>query len=207
MMGVIGKKEKMSNIWDKEGKFIPVTIIKILPCVIMSKKNIEEHGYSALVLAAGDIKERKLKRPVAGQFRKNELPPKRYIKEFRVNEEELDNFKIKEEINVTLFSEGDKVKVQGISKGKGFAGIIKRWGASGGPASHGSMFHRQPGSIGQSTYPGRVHKGKKMPGHMGCNKVTIKNLEVVKLEEESNLLYVKGGIPGARGSLVYVYKQ
>jgi large subunit ribosomal protein L3 len=206
MVGVIGKKKEMMSLWDKEGRFIPVTLVEVFPCIVVRKKSIASDGYNALLLGGGEVKEKRLKRPVLYQFKKFNLPPKKYLKEFRVKEEELDNYKIGEEIGITYFQEGDKVKVQGKSKGKGFAGIIKRWGAHGGPASHGSMVHRQVGSVGQSTSPGRVYKGKKMPGHLGCDTVTIKNLEIVKLEKDSNLLYLKGSIPGRRDSLVYIYK-
>jgi len=203
--GLIGKKIGISQIFDKEGNVIPITVIKAGPCTVIQKKNKERDGYEALQLSL--IEEKEVKHPIKpqlGHFKKAGVPPTKVLKEIRFEE----GVEIKEgdQILVDIFQEGEKVHIVGTSKGKGFAGVIKRWGMKGGKASHGSMFHRSPGSIGASAYPSRVVKGKKLPGHMGHKKVTIKNLEVIQTDKENNILVVKGAVPGANGEYLLVKK-
>ncbi|NIM89329.1 MAG: 50S ribosomal protein L3 [Candidatus Aminicenantes bacterium] len=203
--GLIGRKIGMSQTFDQQGNVIPLTVIKAGPCTVIQKKTEEKDGYS--VLQIGLVEEKGVKqpiKPVQGHFKKAGVPPVKILREFRFAQEA----KIKEgdQILVDIFHEGEKVHVTGTSKGKGFASVIKRWGFRGGKASHGSMFHRAPGSIGASAFPSRVVKGKKLPGHMGDNKTTIRNLTVVQADTESNLLVVKGSVPGARNGLVLVRK-
>lgn len=201
--GLIGKKIGMSQIFDEKGNVVPLTVIKAGPCTVIQKKIEEKDGYSALQL--GLVEEKGVKhqtKPVQGHFKKAGVPPVKILREFRFSIGE----KIKEgdQILVDIFQEGEKVHITGTSKGKGFASVIKRWGFRGGKTSHGSMFHRAPGSIGASAFPSRVVKGKKLPGHMGHGKTTVKNLIVVQADKENNLLIVKGSIPGARNGYLLV---
>jgi len=203
--GLIGKKIGMSQTFDQEGNIVPLTIIKLGPCTVIQKKTEEKDGYFALQL--GLVEEKGVKqpiKPVQGHFKKAGVPPLRILREFRFQK----GAEIKEgdQILVDIFQQGEKVHITGVSKGKGFASIIKRWGFRGGKASHGSMFHRAPGSIGASAFPSRVVKGKKLPGHMGHEKATVRNLTVVQADTENNLLIVKGGVPGARNGYVLVKK-
>ena len=203
--GLIGKKIGMSQTFDQQGNVIPLTVIKAGPCTVIQKKTEEKDGYS--VLQIGLVEEKGVKqpiKPVQGHFKKAGVPPVKILREFRFAREA--EIKEGDQILVDIFHEGEKVHVTGTSKGKGFASVIKRWGFRGGKASHGSMFHRAPGSIGASAFPSRVVKGKKMPGHMGDNKTTIRNLTVVQTDRESNLLIVKGSVPGARNGYVLVRK-
>jgi len=200
---ILGKKIGMTQIFDENGLVIPVTVIQAGPCAVVQKKTYENDGYKAIKLGFEDIPERKLNRPEKGLFAKIKVSPKRYLKEFRT--ENIDKYEVGQDIKVTdMFSAGDRVDVSGISKGKGFQGTIRRFGQSGGPESHGSMYHRRVGSMGAGTDPGRVFKGKKMPGHMGAEKVTVQNLDVVKVDGERNLLLVKGAVPRPKGGLVVV---
>lgn len=201
MKMIIGRKVGMTQIF-KDNKAIPVTIIKAGPCVVVQKKTVETDGYNALQLGFEEIPERKVNKPLLGHFKKFGVKPFRILKEFRV--ENVDEFEIGQEINVSMFKEGDVVDVTGWSKGRGFAGAMKRWGFRGGPKSHGSKFHRQLGSVGQHTEPAKIWKGKKMPGRYGNERVTIRNLEVVEVDTENNLLVVRGGVPGARGGLLLI---
>ncbi len=203
--GLIGKKIGMTQIFDENGNVAPVTLIKVGPCTVIQKKTKEKDGYSAIQM--GFLEEKSIKKPtkpVMGHFSKSGIPPVRILREFRFAEKA----KVKEgdQFFVDIFQEGEKVYIIGASKGKGFAGVVKRWGFHGGKRTHGSMFHRKAGSIGASAYPSRVVKGKKMPGQMGNKRVTIKNLTVIQADKENNLLVVKGAIPGARGGYLLIKK-
>lgn len=203
--GLIGKKIGMSQSFDKEGNVIPITVIKVGPCTVIQKKTTEKDGYAALQL--GLIEEKgvkKAKKPELGHFKKAGLPPTRVLKEVKFDEKT--DIKEGDQFFADLFQEGEKVHVVGMSKGKGFAGGVKRHGYRGGKASHGSMFHRAPGSIGASSFPSRVTKGKRMPGHMGHQRVTERNLTVIQANKENNLLLVKGAVPGAKGGYLLVKK-
>lgn len=203
--GLIGKKVGMTQTFDQQGNVIPVTIIKVGPCTVIQKKTREKDGYMALQLClVEDKKKKKPNKPLTGHYSKSGLPPARISREFRFAEKE--EVKEGDQFFVDIFQAGEKVDVVGTSKGKGFAGVMKRWGYHGGKASHGSMFHRAPGSIGASAFPSRVFKGKKLPGHMGNRRITAKNLIVVEADKENNLLAVKGAVPGARGGYVLVKK-
>jgi len=199
---LIGRKLGMTRIFDDEGKSIPVTVIKASPCFILDRRTEERDGYTAYITGFGEKKERRVKKPVLGLCKKAGVPPVEVIREFRV--EDTTTFDIGEKIPVSVLQKGDKVGVVGWSKGKGFQGVVKRWGFSGGPASHGSRFGRLPGSAGAGTYPGRVTKGKKFPGRMGNDRITAKNLEVIKLDAEKGLVVVKGAVPGFRTGLVLI---
>ncbi len=204
-LGLIGKKLGMTQIFKPNGEAVPVTVIEAGPCVVVSKRTKEKEGYTALQLGFGYIKPHKVNKPMKGIFKKAGVEPKRYLREFRVDN--VDKFEIGQEIKVDIFEEGERVDITGISKGKGFAGGMKRHGFSGGPASHGSAFHRYGSSLGAHTEPGHVFKGKRMAGHMGNVRVTVRNLEVVKIYPEKNLLLVKGGVPGSRNSIVLIKKS
>jgi len=203
--GLIGKKIGMTQSFDEEGNASPVTIIKAGPCTVIQKKINEKDGYTVLQL--GFIEEkglRKPSKPLVGHYVKSGIPPVKILREFQfaINEEVKEG----DQFFVDIFQAGDKVHVVGMSKGKGFAGVVKRWGFHGGKATHGSMFHRRPGSVGASAYPSRVVKGKKLPGHMGNERVTIKNLTVIQADKENNLLVVKGAVPGANGGYLLIKK-
>jgi large subunit ribosomal protein L3 len=204
--GLIGQKLGMTQIYDKDGNVIPVTIIKVGPCAVIQKKSKDKDGYEAVQL--GFLEEKPLKRPnrpTQGHFKKSGLPPCRIIREFRFSPEA--EIKEGDKFYVDIFKEGEKVHITGTTKGKGFQGVVKRWGFAGGPASHGSMFHRRPGSIGASSFPSHVWKGMRMGGHMGQDKLTVRNLVVVKVDRENNLLLVKGAVPGPKGGYVLVRKN
>lgn len=205
-MGILGRKLGMTQIYDEKGHSVPVTVIEAGPCTVVAVRTVERNGYTSVSLGFGKVKPEKLARPYRGVFEKKGLEPTRWIREFRVdNTDEYEPGKV---VSVDLFQEGDTVDVTGKSKGKGFAGVIKRHHFQGGPASHGaSKFHRQPGSAGASSYPGNIFKGKTMPGRMGGERVTVKNLSVAGIDIENNLLLVKGAIPGPRNGLVMIRKQ
>ncbi|HOO32512.1 MAG TPA: 50S ribosomal protein L3 [Thermotogota bacterium] len=201
MSGLIGKKIGMTQIY-KDGKRIPVTVVQAGPCVVVQKKTEEVDGYTSIQLGFEKQKEQRMTKPVLGHFKKANVEPMKHLKEFRVDD--VDAYELGQEITVELFEEGTKVDVVGVSKGKGYSGAMKRWNFSGGEKSHGSKFHRALGSTGQHSYPARVFPGKKMPGQYGNTQVTVQNLEIVRVDKENNLLAVKGAIPGARNSLVYI---
>ena len=198
---LIGKKVGMTQIFDETGKVIPVTVIEAGPCVVAQVKNTETDGYSAVQLGFGDVKENKLNKPEKGHFTKSKLPLKKHLREFRMDSVEV---KVGDELKADVFAKGDKVDIQGTSKGKGFQGVIKRHGQSRGPMGHGSMYHRRPGSMGSTSTPGRVFKGKNLPGHMGRNTITIQNLEVVSVDLDKNVILVKGSVPGAKGAILKI---
>ena len=203
--GLIGKKVGMTQTFDDEGNVAPVTIIQAGPCTGIQKKTEERDGYSALQL--GLVEEKGKKRPtkaLTGHFVKSAIPPTRILREFKF--EEKAEVKEGDQFFVDIFKVGEKVDVVGTSKGRGFAGGVKRWHFKGGGASHGSMFHRAPGSVGASSFPSRVMKGKRLPGHMGNAGVTVRNLTVIQTDKENNLLVVKGAVPGARGGYLLIKK-
>jgi len=205
-IGILGRKLGMTQIYNEEGHAVPVTVVEAGPCPVLEVKTPDRNGYSAVTLGFGELKPHKVKKPAKGFFDKIQVEPKKNIKEFRVNDPA--EYEIGQEVTVSMFEVGDKVNVSGKSKGKGFAGVMKRFNYGGNPATHGvSKTHRKPGSSGGSSYPGRVFKGKTMPGRMGDEKVTVKNLSVVAVDPGNNLLLIKGAIPGARNSLVMVFKQ
>lgn len=196
--GLLGKKLGMTQLFDKEGNVVPVTVLEAGPCFILEKKDFSDKGFISLKLGFDIVKkEKRLNKPQRGYFKKLGLPPLSFVKEIRVDRKMLEKIKEMKELTVEIFRPGDFVDVTGISKGRGFAGVVKRWGFKGAPASHGTHeYFRHPGSIGQHTFPARVMKGKKMPGHMGAKTVTVQNLEVFDVRADRNLLLVKGAVPG-----------
>ncbi len=202
MKTLIGKKVGMTQIFDEKGNVIPVTVIEAGPCNVVQVKTVETDGYNAIQLGFGTVKEHKVNKPVKGHFAKAKITPMKHLREFRV--EEVSSVKVGDEIKVDTFAQGDSVDIQGITKGKGFQGVIKRHGQSRGPMGHGSMYHRRPGSMGPTSTPGRVFKGKKLPGHMGVDTVTIQNLQVVAVDLDKNALLVKGSVPGNKGSILKI---
>ncbi len=207
MIGLLGRKIGMTQLPDEKGNMTPVTVLEVGPCTVLGVRTPERDGYAALRLGYGEVARRKLNRPLLGELRKvlgeeRETYPARVIREVRVDDPSA--YQPGQVLTVALFQDVKRVDVTGYSKGRGFQGTMKRWGFSGGPMSHGSKFHRRPGSIGQSTFPGRVHKGKKMPGHMGMRRVTVRNLQVFKVIPDKNLLVVKGSVPGPNGRILMV---
>ena len=202
--GLLGKKLGMTRIFTEDGRWIEVTLLEAGPCMVVQRKTQAQEGYDAVQIGYGEANERRLTKPLQGHFRKAGVPPRRALREFRVERDSA--LKPGDEVRVDIFKAGDRVDVSGTSKGKGFAGGIKRHAWSGGPATHGSNFHRAPGSIGQSADPGHVIKGKTLPGHMGNEGVTTQNLEVVNVDPMKNLIVVRGSVPGAPGGLVVVKK-
>jgi len=200
--GILGKKLGMSQVFDTEGKVIPVTVIEAGPCTVIQRKTARSDGYDAVQIGFRQTKAGKVGKPMLGHFQKAGKGAFSALQEIRV--EAAEPLDIGAEIKVDIFKEGDVVDVMGHSKGRGFTGVIKRWGFKGGRATHGSMFHRAPGSIGASAYPSRVIKNMKMAGQYGNERVTILNLRVVGVEPEKNLLLVRGAVPGAKNSLVFV---
>jgi len=200
---IIGKKVGMTQIFDEAGKVVPVTVIEAGPCTVVQKKTAEKEGYSAVQLGFSDIKERKLTKPEKGHLEKAGVAPKKYLKEFRL--EDTESLSVGDEIKADTFAEGDKIDVTGTSRGKGFAGVIKRHNAARGRMTHGGgPVHRHAGSMGSSATPAKIRKGKMGAGHMGVDQVTVQNLDVVKVDPELNLIAVRGAIPGPRGGIVYL---
>ena len=199
MKGILGRKIGMTQIFTEAGEVVPVTVVEAGPVVVTQVKTIENDGYNAVQVGFVDAKEKSLNKPQKGHLAAaNTL--KKHLKEFRV--ESVDAYTVGQEIKADVFAAGEMIDVTGISKGKGFQGPIKRHGQSRGPESHGSRYHRRPGSMGACSYPGRVFKNKKLAGHMGSEKVTVQNLEVVRVDADKNFILVKGAIPGAKGSVV-----
>ena len=202
---ILGKKLGMSQIF-REGEVIPVTVIETGPCVVVQKKTQDKDGYSAIQIGFDSVNPSRVNQCLRGHFQKHNVVPKRYLREVRVDDSQ--KFSSGTKIKVDIFKRGDLVKVTGVSKGKGFAGVVKRWGFKGGPASHGAGgWRRRPGSIGASSDPSRVFKGKKMPGRMGNEKVTVLNLRVAEVNPQENLLLVRGAVPGSIGGLLYVESE
>ena len=200
--GIIGRKVGMTQIFDEKGNVIPVTVIEAGPCVVAQVKTVETDGYNAIQLGYGDIKDKHINKPEAGHFAKAKLANKKHLREFRL--ESVEGVKVGDEVKADVFVAGEKVDVQGTSKGKGFQGVIKRHGQHRGPMGHGSMYHRRPGSMGSTSTPGRVFKGKKLPGHMGKVTITIQNLDVVKIDMDKNVILVKGSVPGCKGAILKI---
>ncbi|NOY05058.1 MAG: 50S ribosomal protein L3 [Chlorobi bacterium] len=207
MPGLLGKKIGMTSIFDDEGRSVPCTVLEVGPCLVVDVRTKARDHYEALQLGFGDIPERKLKKPVLGQYVKREITPKRIVREFKSFP--VGKYKTGDTVTVSIFKEGDTVMVTGSSKGKGFQGVMKRHGFGGvGMSSHGqSDRQRHPGSIGQSSYPSRVFPGTRMAGRMGNARHTVRGLKVVKVIEESNILIVKGAVPGAKQGIIEVHKQ
>lgn len=201
--GLLGKKLGMTQVFDDKGRMTPVTVIEAGPCRVAQVKTRERDGYEAVQLTFGETKERKLAKAAVGHLKKAQLPPSRWLKEFK----KLGDVQVGQTVKADVFQKGEWVDVEGVSKGKGFQGVIKRHKYSGGPETHGHMFHRAPGSIGSSSYPSRVWKGKALPGHMGSERVTVQRLKVVEARPDENLLFVSGAVPGARGGLLVVRKS
>ena len=200
--GIIGKKVGRTQIFDEKGNVIPVTAIETEGNIVAQIKTVETDGYQSIQLGYGDVKDKHINKPEAGHFAKAKLPNKKHLREFRLDS--VENYKVGDEVKVDIFEAGEKVDIQGTSKGKGFQGVIKRHGQHRGPMGHGSMYHRRPGSMGATSTPGRVFKGKKLPGHMGKVTVTIQNLEIVKVDTDKNVLLVKGSVPGPKGAILKV---
>jgi large subunit ribosomal protein L3 len=202
VLGVVGKKLGMTQVFDEDGLVVPVTIIKVDPLTVTQVKTEETDGYNALQVGTEQCKKKKLSKPELKHLENNNLPPYRLLKEFRINNP--NDYKVGQKIDLSIFNDVTKVDVTGKSIGKGFAGTIKRHNAHRGPMTHGSKSHRIPGSIGAGTTPSRVYKGKSMAGHMGAEKVTVKKLAIVKIDQDENLLYIKGSVPGHKQALVTV---
>jgi large subunit ribosomal protein L3 len=199
---IVGKKLGMTQVFLKDGKMVPVTVIQAGPCSVIQKKTTEHDGYNAIQVGFAEIRERLVNKPLLGHFKKAGVAASRYIKELKLDD--AASYEVGQVIKADMFAEGDKVDVSGVSRGKGFQGVIKRFNQSRGPMAHGSGYHRGVGSMSANTYPGEVFKNKKLPGHMGNVKCTVENLEVVRVDAERNLMLIKGAIPGATGSMVVV---
>ena len=199
---MLGRKVGMTQIFKEDGSVVPVTVIQAGPLYVVQKKTVEKDGYNAIQIGFESIKENRINKPAKGHFDKSEVEYKKYLREFRVGNP--DEFQIGQEIKVDVFEEGDMVDVIGTSKGKGTQGVIKRHGFARGRETHGSKFHRAPGGLSAGTYPGRVFKGHKMGGRMGNERVTVQNLEIVRVDAEKNLILVKGGVPGPKKGIVTI---
>lgn len=202
MKALLGKKLGMTQVFSDGDRLIPVTVVEVGPCVVTQVKTEENDGYSAIQIGYGDVEERKVVKPLQGHFAKAKVAPKRYLAEVRTDKPA--EYKPGDMITAEIFSAGEKADIVGVSKGKGFQGVMKRHGFRGGPGGHGSHFHRAPGSIGAAAFPSRVMKGRRMAGHMGSDRVTSINLEIVKVDPEQNIILIKGAVPGAKGSLIMI---
>ena len=201
--GIIGKKIGMTQIFDEKGNVVPVTVIEAGPCTVVQKKTAENDGYAAVQLGFGDLSANKVTKPMKGHFDKADVAPKKTLREFRFDD--CDAFNVGDIVKADTFAKGDCVDVTGTSKGHGYAGVIKRWGAGRGPMSHGGgPVHRHAGSMGSGTDPARIFKGKIGAGHMGDEQVTVQNLDVVKVDPELNMIVIRGAIPGPKGGIVYL---
>ena len=201
--GLIGKKIGMTQIYNEAGKVVPVTVVEAGPCVVVQKKTVESDGYNAVQVGFGDVSKKHVSKPAAGHFKKADVAPKRTLREFRL--EDIDSMKVGDILKADLFAEGDKIDATGTSKGKGYAGTIKRWNGHRLRESHGTgPVSRHAGSMGACSTPSRVMKGKKLPGHLGAERVTVQNLTVVKVDAENNLIAIKGALPGAKGSIICI---
>ena len=205
MKNILGKKVGMTQIFTEDGVVIPVTVVEAGPLKVIQKKTKEKDGYNAIQVGFRDMKENRINKPLKGHFDKSNVEYKKYIKEFIV--ENVDEFEIGQEIKVDIFEQGDKIDVIGISKGKGTQGVIKKYGYGRGPETHGSKAHRMAGARAAAAYPGRVFKGAKGSGRMGNERVTVQNLEVVRVDIDRNLLLIKGAVPGPKGGLVTIKKS
>ena len=205
MLGLVGTKLGMTQVFSENGESVAVTIVEVPPATVLEIKTLEKHGYQALKLVSGKAKERLLDKPAQGVFKKAGVEPGKFVAEFRVKD--VKGYEVGKKIDVSIFDKDKEVTVTGTSKGKGFAGTIKRHKFSRGPSTHGSQNVRQPGSIGAHTYPGRTFPGQRMGGHMGVDTKTCKNLDLVRIDVEKNLLFIRGAVPGARNGKVIVRKQ
>lgn len=204
MLGLLGKKIGMTQVFDATGNFIPVTVVEATPMKVVQIKTVETDGYNAIQVGYQDIPERKLNKPEKGHFAKAGVEAKRFLREFRI--ENVSEFTVGQEITLGMFNDGDMLDVQGTSKGKGMMGPIARWNQSRGPETHGSKYHRGGGSIGANSTPARVIKGMPMAGHVGHETKTVQNLQLIKVDVERNLLLIKGAVPGPKGGLVTVQR-
>ena len=198
----LAKKIGMTQLFNEKSEFVPVTVLEAGPCSVIQKKLVETDGYNAIQVGFIDAKPKNVLKPIQGHFKKANVTPKKFLREFRLDD--ISVYNVGDEIKADVFSEGDKVDAIGTSKGKGFQGSIKRHGHHRGPMAHGSKYHRGVGSMSSATTPGKVKKGKKMPGHMGAKRVTVQNLEVIKVDVSKNLLLLKGSVPGPNGSLIFL---
>jgi large subunit ribosomal protein L3 len=203
--GLLGKKVGMAQLFDEEGNAVPVTVIEAGPCTVVQVSDDESRKSKVVQVGFQDVAESKVKKPLAGHFKKAGVTPKKYLREVKVDRE--DEIKPGQEIRVDIFEKGHRVDVTGISKGKGFAGMMKRWNARGGPKTHGSDFHRRPGSVGASADPSRVVKGKRLPGQYGNKRVTALNVEILQVRPDDNLLLLKGSVPGPPKGVVFVRRS
>ncbi len=207
-IGLMGKKVGMTQLFDDQGKIVPVTVIEAGPCPVVQRKTVASDGYEAVQVGfRSEGKAKRVTKPLKGHFDRAKVAPHRHLREFRLPPSEASAYGVGEVLTVSLFAVGERVRVSGVSKGKGFQGGVKRWGYLGGPETHGSMFHRAPGSIGASSFPSRVFKGHHMPGRMGGTITTVKGLRVVKVIPEQNLLLLRGAVPGPAGSLLTILKR
>ena len=201
---ILGRKIGMTQLFV-EGYAVGATVVEAQPCTVVQVKTVESDGYNALQLGYEDVNESDVTKPMLGHYRKADVTPRRRLFEVRI--ENLEEYNVGDVIGVDIFSEGEKIDVAGVSKGLGFQGVVKRWNFAGGPKSHGSHFHRRPGSVGMCVKPGRVMKGKKLPGHAGARRVTVKGLQVLRVDPERNLLVLKGATPGPRGTILELGKR
>ncbi len=203
MIGILGRKLGMTQVFDESGRMFPVTVVEAGPCCVVQVKTREKDGYEAVKVGFSEIKKAKnVNKPLGGVFKKVGLKPYKMLREFPMGDVKVGEF-----VTVEKFKKGDVISVAGVSKGKGFQGVVKRHHYAGGPASHGSMFYRAPGSIGASSFPSRVWKNKGLPGHMGSERVTVKNLKVVDIKAEQNLLLILGAVPGSKGTYLEIRKE
>ena len=205
MSGILAKKLGMTQIFTQDGRVVPVTVVLAGPCTVAQKKTLLTDGYDAIQIGFGETEFRKMDKARKGHLQKKNLKALSWLKEFRVSQ--VADYEVGQVLTLSLFKQGDVIDVTGVSKGKGFQGVIKRHHKAGGPRSHGSCFHRSTGSIGQRTYPGKVFKNMKLPGHMGDKQVTVRNLEVVEVRPEQNLLFIKGALPGAYNAQLVIHNQ
>lgn len=199
---ILGKKIGMTQLFTEDGVVIPVTVLEAGPVAVTQKKTVENDGYSAIQVGFMDVKDKHLTKPEKGHFAKAGVEGKKYLKEFRLEDDSA--YEVGAIIKADIFAEGDKVDVTGISKGHGYAGTVKRWGTHRGPMSHGSGYHRGVGSLGACSTPSRVMKNKRLPGHMGVEQVTVQNLDIVKIDVEKNLILIKGAVPGPKGGILTI---
>lgn len=203
MIGILGRKLGMTQVYDESGRMFPVTVVEAGPCCVIQVKTREKDGYEAVKIGFSEIRKAKnVNKPMGGIFKKIGVSPYKMLREFPMGD-----LKVGELVTVEKFSKGDTISVSGVTKGKGFQGVVKRYHYSGGPASHGSMFYRAPGSIGASSFPSRVWKNKGLPGHMGSERTTVKNLTVVDIKTEQNLLLILGAVPGSKGTYLEIRKE
>ena len=202
LKGILGLKLGMTRMFTEEGLWIPVTLLQAGPCTVVQRKTKDRDGYEAVQVGFGDKKEKRCTKPLLNHYKSAGVAPKRVLREFKVEDDST--LKPGDEVGSDIFQKGDRVDVSGLSKGRGFAGVMKRHGFGGGPGTHGSNFHRRPGSIGASADPSEVVKGKRLPGRMGNSSVTIQNLEIVDVVPEKNLLVIRGAVPGANGGMIMV---